>query len=52
MKKGLKAFKFGNRQYYFKNEKIEFIYNMIFLLLGSAIFYFYSLLFYAIVKGI
>ena len=52
MKQSLKAFRFNKRQYYFKNEKIELIYNLLFLLVGSAIFYIYGLLFYAIVKGI
>lgn len=47
-KQGLEAFKFGGRQYYFKSYKVEFFYNLLFLVVGSAIFYFTYILLYAI----
>lgn len=50
-KQGLEAFKFNGKQYYFKSYKVELFYNLLFLIVGSAIFYFYGLLFYAIVHN-
>ena len=50
MNKKIYAFKWKKTKYYFKNEKIEFIYNLLFLFLGSAIFYFVYIVLYAILQ--
>ena len=50
-KEGLKAFRFGKSQFYFKSEKIKMFYEGLGLLLFFVEFYFISLVFYAIVKA-
>ena len=47
----LKAFKIGKKQYYFKSYEVQAIYEFLTILLGIVIFYFYSLLFYAVVHN-
>lgn len=49
-KEGLKAFKLGKKQFYFKNEKIKMFYEGLGLLLLFCEFYFFSLVFYVLVK--
>lgn len=42
------AFTWNNKKFYYKSNKIEFIYNLLFLILGGAVFYFYYILLYVI----
>lgn len=51
-KQGLEAFRFSNKQWYFKNEKWEMFYNLLFLIAGSTIFYFVYIVLYAIMQDI
>lgn len=50
-KEGLKAFKLGKKQFYFKNEKIKMFYEGLGLIVFFVEFYFLSLVFYALVKA-
>ncbi len=44
------AFSLGKRKYFYRNEKIELFYNVLFLLLGAVEFYFMSIIAYALIK--
>jgi len=50
MNSDLKAFQIGNTTYFYKNKKIQFIYEFIGVCLCVVNFYILGLLFYAIVK--
>lgn len=50
-KKNLIAFTLGKKKFYFKNEKVKFIYEMLGFSFCLVCFYFYYILFYAMIKG-